>query len=374
MIANKNILIISPDAWGEYYLSKHHYAIELAKQNQVFFVNYANHKKPANAFAIQKHEDIPNLHIIDYRSSYKGLRLYPSFVREKIYNQQAKEIQKLIPKIDILWSFDAFRFPDLKVFDAKLHIYHPVDLYHSNLEENIADSADIIFASSELIVKKLSHLDTSAYKINHGLSEAFAQEGNSQNIDNKLLGNQRVKVALVGNITQLHLSQETLWRVVEDNPTVDFYFIGPKRGLETMNTTKKSYFDKIQAAKNTYYIPSQPYDKIKDYLAAMDILLICYDRESSEEAPPNPHKLLEYLSSGKTIVSNYFEDYKNETDLINMASSLAEYPNVFKDVIQNLSTYNGSEMSKQRRDFAEQHTYQNQLNHISEKLSSHNLL
>ena len=39
-LRNKTILIISPQAWGKMFLSKHHYAIELAKRgNAVYFLN-----------------------------------------------------------------------------------------------------------------------------------------------------------------------------------------------------------------------------------------------------------------------------------------------------------------------------------------------
>ena len=39
-LTNKTILIISPQGWGDMFISKHHYAIELAKKgNTVYFLN-----------------------------------------------------------------------------------------------------------------------------------------------------------------------------------------------------------------------------------------------------------------------------------------------------------------------------------------------
>lgn len=40
---NKTILIISPEPWGKMMISKHHYALELAKLgNEVYFLNPPN--------------------------------------------------------------------------------------------------------------------------------------------------------------------------------------------------------------------------------------------------------------------------------------------------------------------------------------------
>ena len=38
-LKNKTILIISPERWGTNFVSKHHYALELAKNNNVYFLN-----------------------------------------------------------------------------------------------------------------------------------------------------------------------------------------------------------------------------------------------------------------------------------------------------------------------------------------------
>ena len=39
-LTNKTILVISPQAWGQMYLSKHHYALTLAQLgNTVYFLN-----------------------------------------------------------------------------------------------------------------------------------------------------------------------------------------------------------------------------------------------------------------------------------------------------------------------------------------------
>lgn len=373
-IQGKNILLISPDSWGDYYLSKHHYAMELSKANNVFFLNAAN-ANPDKKETIRKITvgDKQVLNLVDYQNTAKGIAYYPVFLQAQLYRQLAKKISGMLPKLDIVWSFDLHRFPNLKVFNAPLSIFHPVDLYESKIVHKIADSADILFATSESIIQKLGVKNKPAYTINHGLANDFLEAATADKQE-ELSGENKVKAALIGNPLHKHLSQEQLFTVIDEHPTVDFYFIGSVRENKEISPENIQIYHEIAKKPNTFYLGKKEFWELKNYMALMDVLLICYDREKHEDAPPNPHKLLEYLSSGKTIVSNYFESYKNEKELINMSETIAAYPTVFKETIRNLVQYNRPELAEKRKQFAQDHTYQKQLERITEKLEKHQLL
>src|SRR5450755_3125876 len=69
-LKNKTILIISPQAWGQMYISKHHYAITLAKLgNTVYFLNppELENAKQAREIEISKSYTHHNLFLIDHR-------------------------------------------------------------------------------------------------------------------------------------------------------------------------------------------------------------------------------------------------------------------------------------------------------------------
>src|SRR5687767_3642526 len=42
---NKVIYIVSYEEWGPMLMSKHHYAIELAKENKVYFIGHTDKRK-----------------------------------------------------------------------------------------------------------------------------------------------------------------------------------------------------------------------------------------------------------------------------------------------------------------------------------------
>jgi hypothetical protein len=44
-LSGKNILLISPESWGQNHVSKHHYATELSKNNKIYFLNPPSSKK-----------------------------------------------------------------------------------------------------------------------------------------------------------------------------------------------------------------------------------------------------------------------------------------------------------------------------------------
>ena len=70
VLFNKAILILSPQAWGNMLLAKHHYAIELAKRgNDVYFLNPPDNrhwslKKAKKRITIKPVVNHPNLFLV----------------------------------------------------------------------------------------------------------------------------------------------------------------------------------------------------------------------------------------------------------------------------------------------------------------------
>ena len=71
---NKKIIIISPESWGINFVSKHHYAKELAnKGNEVYFLNPPSDKN--ELINIEK-----NLYVINYKNILRGINKLPVFI------------------------------------------------------------------------------------------------------------------------------------------------------------------------------------------------------------------------------------------------------------------------------------------------------
>ncbi len=358
---NQNILLISPDAWGKYYLSKHHYAICLAKHNKVWFLNHVNADLSARRVRVLDTE-IPNLKVVNYRSSMRGLRYYPNVLKQQIFRQQQQAIMAEIgAEMDLVWSFDPYRFTDWSTFGAKFNLFHPVDLYHSPIELQVAANAQVIFATSQKILDRYQSLSIPSYFINHGLAPDFV---NSRPAKLSLDGRRKIKAGLAGNLLHKHLAREVLLGLCKEQQLVDFYFIGPKGEGQELDLESRTFLKKLAAQDNVHFVDTLPYIDLRAVLLQLDLLMICYNVDRYEEAPPNPHKLLEYLSVGKVVVSNYFDVYKQQRHLIQMSDSLSDYSETFAKTITKLEHHNAAETIKLRQEYAGEFSYDKQLRKI----------
>lgn len=253
----KNIFIISPEPWGLNFISKHHYAIKLAeRENNVFFFN-----PPGNEF--KKTVISKMLTVIDYKPIMRGINKLPGMIRDRLAANDIKRIKnKLhIPSPDIIWSFDAFRFSNLNIFGrGALKIYYAADLRNTPLEQLLLDTADLVLAPSNQILR---HFQTSTPKffVNHGLSDHFLIEYNYK-LSNK---GQKLKAGYVGNIVSRFIDYELMLKTIINNPSVDFYFIGP---YDISNLTIKvdddikAAISKLKQQQNVILLGSKPFKEL----------------------------------------------------------------------------------------------------------------
>jgi hypothetical protein len=80
----------------------------------------------------------------------------------------------------------------------------------------------------------------------------------------------------------------------------------------------------------------------------------------------NNHKLMEYLSSGKIVVSHFVETYADKRQLLMMCESYGNEQLAFnfKQVVSNLDFWNSKEKMEERIAFANDNTYEKQIQRI----------
>jgi hypothetical protein len=156
-MTNKTIIIISPDSWESLPVSKHHYAIELSKNNFVYFINPHNDNKNSKE---------QNITVINEYKKIKGLRFFPKIIRKAFVKKEVKSILNSIPtnNIDIVWSFDTSRLYYLELFNAHINIAHIVDYTEHFFFNELISSADLCFGTSDSIIEKISKINNKVYK------------------------------------------------------------------------------------------------------------------------------------------------------------------------------------------------------------------
>lgn len=377
-LIDKTILIISPQAWGKMFVSKHHYAIELAKRgNRVYFLNPPNQVGATNTSTIEvKASDInSNLYLIrhqlffPYRLKFRGLPIFHWLMQFHI----KKLIKEINRPIDVIWSFDLNNlYPFMLFGNRPFKIFHPVDRPHNSPAINAAKGADVIFSVTNEILEYYGQFSIPKHFINHGVGQEF--------ITSKTRPYRKsspTKVGFSGNLLRLDIDRNILLEIVEANSDCIFEFWGAYNLKQSnfggvIDGATIDFITKLTNIPNVILHGAVSSYVLANAICNMDAFLICYDVQKDQSRGTNYHKVLEYLSTGKVIISNNITGYKNSPELVQMIASRTnnlELPILFKRVINELHMHNDEGLFAIRRAFAKENTYEKQLDRIIELLT-----
>ena len=374
---DKVVLIISPDRWGEMKLSKHHYAIQLAGLcKRVYFLNPPQ-KNISSECHVEKEGKINNLHIVSYRPwfNYK-IRFHFRLGFDFLMKFQIDRIIRGIgEQIDIAWCFEPNLYSNLTHFKAQLCIFHPVDEIEYSYQKKVAEHADIVFSVSHYTISKFNEINTPAHFVNHGVSPLFLSDELSGLGDN-VQKSGKIKVGYVGNLFLSSLDRESIMNLIKAHPEVFFYFWGPsKLALSNLSgdvtTQVNDWIHWLEKADNVCLQGVLCTGQMAVEINEMDMFFIALDIEKDKNRGANSHKVLEYLSTGKVVVSKNLGEYTNKNQLIEMTNgnSGEELLELFTKVVSNLDYYNSTELQKLRKNFAKDNSYDSQIARIVQKLT-----
>lgn len=349
-LVNKKILLISPESWGQNFVSKHHYAKELANRgNAVFFLN-----RPSTSFQFDNIEQ--GLTIVDYKPRFRGLGKLPNKVSAYLIKKEIETLQTLLGlTFDVIWNFDSSRFFNLASVTDKLKICHIVDLSEDFQRDLLAKTSDVCFCTSDFIAEELKLSNDKVYKIHHGYKIPDKKNEIEEKFDST-----KVQVGYVGNLSRSCIDWELIFEVISKFPMVQFNFIGSVtisnlsgQGLEA----ERLLF--LKEKKNVTLLGEKESSLIPSYLDCFDVLLCAYKLNSQEDIRQhsNLHKLMEYIGSGKVTVSTYVDEYKDKRDLLEMVEERDEFVIKFRQVVESLNLFNNSDKQDLRKKFVRSNQY-----------------
>lgn len=358
-LKNKNILLISPEPWNHIFVSKHHYATHLGLlENQVFFLN-----PPSNETSC-KTTDYKNVFSVQYKGFVKGLRFLPPFIQRIFIRQKFKALQKLCGvDFDVIWSFDNSVFFDFSALPNQIYsISHIVDLNQNFKFKRAAKTANLCIGLIPEIVKKLKRHNKNTIQITHGV-KLF--ENNVETIN--LPGRNIHKAVYAGNLNMKHIDWELLYKVTIQFPQqLDFIFIG-----DNHDKINNSYKKKILELNNVFFLPKVNYKELYQYLSSADILFLAY-LPTYETDCALPHKLFEYLQTGRLIISNWINSYSEIVTYVDIlcSNNADEYILNFKRAIETIDFDEKNTVNERNKEFAISNSYDNQINKIEKFIKS----
>ena len=302
-----------------------------------------------------------SLHVLHSPPVIKGLRFFPVVMRRYFERRWLLNIESSFgKKIDIIWSFENSRFYDFSFAGSRLKLYQQVDLNQDFHPEVAAATADLSIAISEPIEDRLSPVTNNLVRITHGCASVKVCERKVNNIE-QFFEKWRVNVILTGNLDIPYLDISLINQLVSAFPDVGFHFIGP------YHPGKGLHLD-VGSKDNAVFWGKCPSDSLHNYFQFADILLVTYLADKHREQLANPHKIMEYLASGKCVLATYTMEYDGREDLIEMASNRDEFIKKFLNIVRCPSAWNSPELMSYRQNFANSNSYPRQIERIADAL------
>lgn len=354
------ILLISPEPWEGHFVSKHHYARELARRGHV--VLFHGPPDAAGPMRLVPVTDAPgDLRVLHAPRVAPGLRFLPGPLRRSLEARWLGQVEQIAGQpIDVVWNFENSRFYDLDFAGRRLKIYQQVDLNQAFHPDTAARTADLSIAISGPIEQRISRAARRLIRVTHGHAPQTGPVPVPDGLEADF-ARARVNVVLVGNLDMSYLDVALLTRLVQEHPGTRFHFVGahtPARGLHGATAH----------APNVRFWGRQPAQVLTAFLKRADVLLVAYLADAHLDQLANPHKIMEYLASGRCVLATRTLEYENRPDLVEIARDPTDYARRFAAIVADPAAWNRPEQIALRQQFAANNTYSCQVDLIAKAI------
>jgi hypothetical protein len=356
------ILLISPEPWDGHFVSKHHYARELARRgHNVLFYGPPDATGPMRLVAVA---DQPgSLRVLHAPIVAPGLRFLPRSLRRTLEARWLRQVEQIVGHpIEVVWSFENSRFFDMGFAGGRLKIYQQVDLNQDFHPARAAATADLAIANDAPIEQRLAPVARHLIRITHG----YAGHDMIDSVPDELepdFACAPVNAVLIGNLDIAYLDVPLLTQLVADHLGTRFHFVG--------NYTRgQGLHGAVGQAHNTRFWGRQSAHALPAFLSCADVLLLTYLAGQHLDQLANPHKMMEYLAAGRCVLATRTLEYDDRPDLIETACDSVDYTRRFAAIVANPSAWNRPEQIVRRQDFARDNTYSRQVDRIAQAIGS----
>lgn len=356
----KNILIISSEEWSFIQISKHHYARAAADSGcQVYFLDPPDQTVDGLTFEATEHPSITRIR-------------YPMVHHHEILRFHARpfyswlecfiiaRLAKALPPLDLVWSFDRNRFRRLRKFGARKVVYHPVDSVTEAHQLLPAMDADVVFCVSKTILAPFLARKTPAHYMPHGVSPPFANLATMGKPWIRPAG--AIKVGFAGNLSRPIVARAVILALIEEYPDVEFHFWGNSELRPNTDTRIVEFLKSLETYPNCRLRGVQVAGEFASQLEEVDVFLLPYQADPKDPGFDfsNSHKVLEYLATGRVILSSPLSEYGNcAPDFMVFAegNTLEAFLTQFARILADLEYFNRPVLEEMRRAYALENCY-----------------
>ena len=211
------------------------------------------------------------------------------------------------------------------------------------LELDLHRRADVAFFVSHALLEERKHENPNTRYLGHGVDyDHFARaQHTEQPVPHDLQG---VRGPIAGYIGEIRwLDTGLIRRLAIENPDISFVLIG-------------SVEQDVQECRrpNVFFLGPKPYSELPAYLQSFSCCLIWYRADEAFNQYRHPKKLLEYLATGKPVVSVDIPEVRRVEAYVRVAEDAASFSRHVREAVQETD----SSRRAKRIDLARQHTWQ----------------
>jgi hypothetical protein len=314
------VLLISPQHWGTMRVTKHHYAIELAKLgHEVFFLEptEASWKWNQTSFVISP-SDAEGVKLVKQQINVPyNLKFHLKGLFDWFIQRHIKKLEKQLGPFDLVWSFDLTNAMPLTYFSNKSKkIFFAADWpLNADAVKAAEGSGLLVSVAQEILDQYPNTFNTKKLLIDHGVAECFIEEGKKPFIKT----DEVIRIGMSGNFLRPDIDRPILLEIIKTHTNLLFECFGAYEFKHSnlggsADTDTIAFIEALQNAPNVILHGMVPPEELAKELRRMDAFLICYDVEKDQSKGTNYHKVMEYLSYGRPTVSNYVSRYARDTD------------------------------------------------------------
>jgi hypothetical protein len=300
-----HIILTSDEPWCDVWHTQLHYANQLSKRTDVFFLGPPSAWKISNLFSWSQtsYAVNPHLTVVNYFNWIPaGLGKIALYINDKInaFLLKRNHLQKSKYQKGIIWHFDPHRsfflFKGSKMYRQLFHVIDPIA--GCNLDIPLSKLAELVVITSPKFRDHYFHLNQNVIQIGQGVDIGFYREPDSGPAS--LTEHTRDSILLLGTITdQLHFP---LLKKIATLFQGKLVLIGPdhtrtERGMQGL----KNLLD----TPGVKWLGAMPPAEFRRHLKACRVGIIAYDSEFHQKNNMrSPLKVISYLVCGKCVISN----------------------------------------------------------------------
>ncbi len=388
LLNGKSILIMSPSEWGDNAVSNMQIAALLSESNTVVYIETIGGRMPhikefgrvlrrIKSFFVgtkvrrsRKGLDPRNTSIVSPLAIPLHRNTFISWLNNLVLTWQVRYILgRLKITKPIIWSFSPRWESVINKIDHELLIFHCVDGLHTydasdvfrQQFERVVRKANLVITPGVLLERELKALNSATYRIGHGCGIEHLRSSNISLLPNDIMVIPEPRAIYAGTLANW-VDYKLLTEVAIQLPKISFVLIGYIHAL-----APREQVDALISLNNVFHLGYKNFDELPSYYQGAAVGLVPYEANNEHIQYSTPTKFLDYCAAGLPAVSTRYPAAEAMGNLVLCATTSGEFVAAIKQAIAEDSKVE----AQRRREYATNHTWERQVEMMSERIREH---